>query len=48
MDFGSFARLVGESNLLLARALELNANTGLGIAVAIDYVVDECRDQGLL
>lgn len=48
MDFGQFAQQVGQSNRLLAKALELNANTGLGIAVGIEYIVDECRKHGLL
>jgi hypothetical protein len=47
MDFGSFARMVAASNMLLGRALELNANTGLGIALGIGYALDECRARGL-
>jgi hypothetical protein len=43
IDFGSFAGMLSQSNMLLAQVLNANANTGLGIGFGIDRVAAACE-----
>jgi S1-C subfamily serine protease len=43
IDFGGFAGMLSQSNLLLRDALEANANAGLGIGYEIDRIAEACR-----
>jgi hypothetical protein len=44
IDFGGFAGLVAQTNLLLSRLIEANANSGIGIGLHINHVLAELRE----
>ena len=46
INFGEFAKLMSESLVLSNSAIQLNANTGIGIGYNINYVVEECKKLG--
>jgi hypothetical protein len=41
------AAIAAESNLILARALQANANTGIGLFREIALLTDACADEGV-
>jgi hypothetical protein len=43
IDFGSLVGMLAQSNLLLRKAIEANANAGLGIGFEIDELAEQCR-----
>ena len=47
VDFGEFARLMAQSLGLVRRALDANANTGIGVGYHIRFALDKCRERGL-
>jgi Trypsin-like peptidase domain len=47
IDFGKFAALVGASMQILHRSIEANANTGIGIAYPIQFVLEKCAELGV-
>ena len=48
VDFAELLGMIAKSSLILQKAIEANANTGLAIALSIDQVVSECREAGVL
>jgi Trypsin-like peptidase domain len=48
IEFDALAALVSQSNQLLELAFDANANTGLGLAVNIELVVEKCREHGIV
>ena len=47
IDFGSFSQMQAEAMLLIREVLEANANTGIGIGFAIDFVLAACKSLGI-
>ena len=47
VDFVGFAGLMAQSLELVKRALDANANTGIGIGYHIRFALDKCRELGL-
>jgi len=48
IDFGQFAAMSAQANLLLRQVIEANANAGLGIAFSHRPVVDRLKELALL
>jgi hypothetical protein len=46
IDFGAFAHAVAQSNILLAEALRVNANTGIGLARNVVPLLEAAEDVG--
>lgn len=46
IDFGGFSRMMAAAMCLVGRALEANANTGIGIGFPIDSVATRCKTLG--
>lgn len=47
VSFAQFARLIAESLDLIQRAVDVNANTGIGIGFDIRFALEKCRELGL-
>ena len=47
IDFGAFSQLMAEGMLLIREVLEANANSGIGIGFAIEFVHDKCWELGI-
>ncbi len=46
INFGGFSALMAQGMILIQRVLEANANTGIGIGYAIEFVSAACTESG--